>query len=78
MDRCRTPSAPAGAHELHGLPHTKLTLLGRVLDHHHPGRRTPTETTLFKSTGHGALDIATAAIIYTTARTRGLGTHLDL
>ncbi|SEL47194.1 hypothetical protein [Streptacidiphilus jiangxiensis] len=58
---------PAGAHELQGLPPERVTLLGSVLDGTHPGRRDDAELTVFKSTGHAALDVAAAAVAYASA-----------
>jgi ornithine cyclodeaminase/alanine dehydrogenase-like protein (mu-crystallin family) len=55
-------SPPAGAHELQGVDPDRVTLLGAVLDGTHPGRRDERELTVFKSTGHAALDIAAAAV----------------
>ncbi|MFD9127839.1 ornithine cyclodeaminase family protein [Kitasatospora sp. NPDC059571] len=69
---------PAGAHELADLPARRLTLLGAVLDGTHPGRRSPEELTVFKSTGHAALDVAAASVAYRLARAGGLGTEVDL
>ncbi|WP_329264165.1 NAD(P)-binding domain-containing protein [Streptomyces sp. NBC_01478] len=69
---------PAGAHELQGIPSHRITLLGSVLDGRHPGRREPAELTVFKSTGHAALDVAAAAVVHDVARARGMGTALGL
>jgi alanine dehydrogenase len=69
---------PAGAHELQGLPPDRVTLLGSVLDERHPGRREPSELTVFKSTGHAALDVAAATVAYDFARTHGTGSTVCL
>ncbi|MFJ1606156.1 ornithine cyclodeaminase family protein [Streptomyces sp. NPDC088253] len=69
---------PAGAHELQGIPPDRITLLGSVLDRRHPGRRGPTELTVFKSTGHAALDVAAAAVVHDIARAHGMGTILEM
>ena len=57
---------PAGAHELQGLAPGRVTLLGAVLDGTHPGRGAGdgarSGLTVFKSTGHAALDVAAAAV----------------
>jgi ornithine cyclodeaminase/alanine dehydrogenase-like protein (mu-crystallin family) len=53
---------PAGSHELQGVAAERVTLLGDVLAGRHPGRRTAAELTVFKSTGHAALDVAAAAV----------------
>lgn len=61
---------PAGAHELQGVDPARVTLLGTVLaDEHrtHEGRR-PRHSrglTVFKSTGHAALDVAAAHVAVT-------------
>jgi alanine dehydrogenase len=47
--------------------------LGDVLIGAHPGRRTPTEITLFDGTGVGLQDLAVAAVAVRRARERGLG-----
>lgn len=64
---------PAGAHELQGLDPDRAALVGAVLDGRHPGRSGPDELTLFKSTGHAALDVAAARVAYDLARSRGIG-----
>jgi alanine dehydrogenase len=57
---------PAGAHELQGVDPGRVTLLGAVLDGTHPGRgalgASNAELTVFKSTGHAALDVAAASV----------------
>ena len=69
---------PAGAHELGRVAAGRLTLLGSVLAGDVPGRRSPDELTLFKSTGHAALDVAAASVAYRTALALGLGSAVDL
>jgi ornithine cyclodeaminase/alanine dehydrogenase-like protein (mu-crystallin family) len=69
---------PAGALELQGLSHGRTTLLGSVLGGSHPGRTEPSELTVFKSTGHAALDVAAASVVYTFAREQGMGVPVDL
>ncbi|MEV7340215.1 NAD(P)-binding domain-containing protein [Streptomyces sp. NPDC093544] len=69
---------PAGAHELQGIPPHRITLLGSVLDGRSPGRREPNELTVFKSTGHAALDVAAAAVVHEVARAHGMGTTLEM
>ncbi|MEU1039132.1 ornithine cyclodeaminase family protein [Streptomyces sp. NPDC005551] len=74
-----TAGVPAGAHELQGLPPGRaVTLLGSVLSGDHPGRRSGTELTVFKSTGHAALDVAAAHVAHAVARAEGWGTLVDL
>ncbi|SEO21298.1 ornithine cyclodeaminase [Actinacidiphila rubida] len=60
-----TAAPPAGAHELQGLPPERAVLIGDVLSGRHPGRRHPHEITVFKSTGHAALDVAAAHVVLT-------------
>ncbi|MFD0304935.1 ornithine cyclodeaminase family protein [Streptomyces sp. NPDC127119] len=70
---------PAGAHELQDLPEGKaVTLLGSVLAGTNPGRRDETGLTLFKSTGHAALDVAAAHVAHAVAVREGWGTTVDL
>ncbi|WP_236653246.1 NAD(P)-binding domain-containing protein [Streptacidiphilus melanogenes] len=67
---------PAGAHELQGVPAARVTLLGSVLSGSHPGRRDAAELTVFKSTGHAALDVAAASVAYASAAaSRTLGSR---
>lgn len=54
--------APAGAHELQGLGAGRVTLLGAVLAGEAPGRGPADGWTVFKSTGHAALDVAAGAV----------------
>lgn len=69
---------PAGAYELQGVDSGNLTLLGAVLGGSVPGRRSEDKLTVFKSTGHAALDIAAAAVALERARARGLGVEIDI
>jgi ornithine cyclodeaminase/alanine dehydrogenase-like protein (mu-crystallin family) len=69
---------PAGAHELQGLTPDHATLLGAVLDRRHIGRRTSFELTVFKSTGHAALDVAAASVVYRFARDHATGTTVEM
>jgi ornithine cyclodeaminase/alanine dehydrogenase-like protein (mu-crystallin family) len=69
---------PAGAHELQGLSEKDVALLGSVLDGDHPGRTLASELTVFKSTGHAAFDVAAASVVYDIARSRGIGSAIDL
>ncbi|MEU6375018.1 ornithine cyclodeaminase family protein [Streptomyces sp. NPDC046909] len=56
---------PSGAHELQGLPDDcGVTLLGSVLAGEAPGRSSPGSLTVFKSTGHAALDVAAAYVVH--------------
>ncbi|MFE4696115.1 ornithine cyclodeaminase family protein [Streptomyces sp. NPDC056738] len=70
---------PSGAHELQDLPLGRtVTLLGQVLGGDHSGRRADDELTLFKSTGHAALDVAAAHVAYTVARAEAWGTRVAM
>ncbi len=65
---------PAGAHELQGVDPARVRLVGSVLDTGGvpPGR----DLTLFKSTGHAALDVAAGSVALRRARKLGLGRTL--
>ncbi|MEU3792829.1 NAD(P)-binding domain-containing protein [Streptomyces fructofermentans] len=74
-----TTPPPSGAHELQGLPpDRRVTLLGSVLGGDLPGRPDEERITLFKSTGHAALDVAAAHVAHAVATSRGWGTLLDM
>lgn len=73
-----TEPPPAGAWELQGTDPARARLIGDVLAGRRPGRRSAAELTLFKSTGHAALDVAAASVVYRAARERGLGIAVDL
>ncbi|GAA4912999.1 ornithine cyclodeaminase/alanine dehydrogenase-like protein (mu-crystallin family) [Nonomuraea thailandensis] len=73
-----TEPPPAGAWELQGADPVAARLIGAVLDGADPGRGSAEELTLFKSTGHAALDVAAASVAYRVARERGLGLNVDL
>jgi ornithine cyclodeaminase/alanine dehydrogenase-like protein (mu-crystallin family) len=68
---------PAGAYELQGIPSEQITLLGSLLDGQ-VAAGGPAPLTVFKSTGHAALDVAAAAVVYDSARADSTGTVLDL
>ena len=62
-DGAVTAAPPAGAHELQGVDPSRVTLLGAVLDGNSNASRTSeAELTVFKSTGHAALDVAAASV----------------
>ncbi|GAA2206795.1 ornithine cyclodeaminase [Nonomuraea monospora] len=73
-----TEPPPAGAWELQGIDPGAARLIGAVLDGSDQGRGSAEELTLFKSTGHAALDVAAASVAYRVARERGLGFTVDL
>ncbi len=73
-----TNPPPAGAVELQGLDPTVVTEVGEVLAGTKPGRRSDSEITLYKSTGHAVEDAATARLVYDRARAEGAGAVLPL
>jgi ornithine cyclodeaminase/alanine dehydrogenase-like protein (mu-crystallin family) len=73
-----TEPPPAGAWELQGTDPADAALIGAVLDGSRPGRRSDAELTVFKSTGHAALDVAAASVVHRVARERDLGILVDL
>jgi ornithine cyclodeaminase/alanine dehydrogenase-like protein (mu-crystallin family) len=73
-----TNPPPAGAHELQGLEPDSVTEVGEVLAGTRPGRRSPQELTLYKSTGHAAEDAAAARLVYNRAVAEGAGVRLPL
>ena len=76
--RDATAPRPAGAVELQGIDPAALTLLGDVLAGRAPGRRSPDEVTVFKSTGHAVEDVAACAVALRRAHALGVGTALPL
>ena len=54
---------PAGSHELQGLDPSVAVELGEVLSGSHPGRTSPEEITVYKSTGHAVEDAVAAALV---------------
>jgi ornithine cyclodeaminase/alanine dehydrogenase-like protein (mu-crystallin family) len=73
-----TNPPPAGAVELQGLDPAGVTELGEVLAGTRPGRRSPEEITLYKSTGIAVEDAATARLVYDRAMATGTGSRLTL
>lgn len=73
-----TNPPPAGAHELQGLDPETVTEVGEVLSGKKPGRRSPEELTVYKSTGHAVEDAATARLVYDRALRDGVGVRLPL
>jgi alanine dehydrogenase len=73
-----TSAPPAGAHELQGLDPASVTEVGEVIAGTRPGRTSPAELTLYKSTGIAVEDAATARLVYDRARQEGVGTELPL
>jgi alanine dehydrogenase len=73
-----TNPPPAGAVELQGLDPDSITEVGEVLAGTKPGRTSPDEITIYKSTGHAVEDAATARLIYDRAKAEGVGVSLVL
>ena len=73
-----TSPPPAGAAELQGIAPDKLTEVGEVLSGDRPGRQSPTEITVYKSTGIAVEDAAAARLVYDAALARGIGAKLTL
>jgi ornithine cyclodeaminase/alanine dehydrogenase-like protein (mu-crystallin family) len=73
-----TTPPPAGAVELQGLDPAALTEVGEVLAGTRPGRTSPDEITVYKSTGHAVEDAATARLVYDRALAEGVGVSLPL
>ena len=64
---------PAGAVELQALDRNDVVELGDVIGGREPGRRSATEITVYKSTGHAVQDVAAARLIYDAAVAAGVG-----
>lgn len=73
-----TNPPPAGAYELQGLDPERVTEVGEVIAGTKPGRTSPSEITVYKSTGHAVEDAATARLVYDRALREGAGTKLPL
>jgi alanine dehydrogenase len=70
---------PAGAVELAGLDDSDVHAeLGELVSGAKPGRTTHAETTLYKSVGIAAQDLAAAAIVLAVAQERGTGLTIEL
>jgi alanine dehydrogenase len=69
---------PAGAHELQGLDPDSVTEVGEVLAGTRPGRTSPTELTVYKSTGLAVEDAAAAELVLRRARRSGVGTTVTV
>ncbi|MCL4532261.1 MAG: ornithine cyclodeaminase family protein, partial [Actinobacteria bacterium] len=55
-----------------------LPELSEIVAGRQPGRRSPSDVTIFESHGLGLEDVAVAAHVYRRARERGLGQEIDL
>ena len=73
-----TNPPPAGAWELQGLDVERLTEVGEVLAGVRPGRQTPSDLTVYNSTGHAVEDVAAARLVFDRARATGAGIQLRL
>ncbi len=69
---------PTGSAELQGLDPSTIAEIGEVLAGEHPGRRSPDELTLYKSTGHAVEDAAAARQVFDRASAGGIGRTFEL
>lgn len=76
-DAVRMPP-PAGAHELQGLAADAVTELGEVIAGTRPGRTSPDQLTVYKSTGHAIEDAAAVRLVYERAIAEGAGQKVIL
>jgi len=73
-----TNPPPAGAHELQGLDPDAVTEIGEVLAGARPGRTSPEELTVYKSTGHAVEDAAAADLVHRRALETGAGVTVTI
>jgi ornithine cyclodeaminase/alanine dehydrogenase-like protein (mu-crystallin family) len=73
-----TNPPPAGAHELQGLDPDTVTEVGEVLAGTRPGRTSPGELTIYKSTGLAVEDAAAADLVYRRALEAGSGVRVSI
>ena len=73
-----TNPPPTGAHELQGLDPNEITEVGEVLAGTKPGRRSDSDITVYKSTGHAVEDAAAARLVFDRAVRERAGTKLPL
>jgi alanine dehydrogenase len=73
-----TSPPPAGAHELQGIDPARVTEVGEVIAGTKPGRTSPEEITVYKSTGIAVEDAATARLVYDAALKARAGKKLEL
>jgi ornithine cyclodeaminase/thiomorpholine-carboxylate dehydrogenase len=69
---------PVGCSELQGLDPNFGTELGEMLLGQQPGRRSETETTIYKSMGHAMEDLVAANLVYRKALERKMGMQVEL
>ncbi|MBL8061428.1 MAG: ornithine cyclodeaminase family protein [Anaerolineales bacterium] len=69
---------PAGSAEVQGLNSDFGTELGEMLLKQKPGRRSETETTIYKSMGHAMEDLVAANLVYRKAITENAGIQIEL
>ena len=69
---------PAGAHELQGLRPESVTEIGEVIAGTQPGRTSPDQLTVYKSSGHAVEDAAAARLVYERALADGAGQRVSL
>lgn len=69
---------PVGCSELQGLSADFGTELGEMLLGQKTGRRSETETTIYKSMGHAMEDLVAANLVYQKALERNMGMKVEL
>ena len=69
---------PAGAHELQGIRPESVTEIGEVIAGTKPGRTSPEQLTVYKSTGHAVEDAAAARLVYERALAEGAGQRVAI
>ncbi|HEV3309711.1 MAG TPA: ornithine cyclodeaminase family protein [Chloroflexota bacterium] len=69
---------PAGAIELQGMDSDTVTEIGEVLNGTRPGRTSPEQITVYKSTGHAVEDAAAAGLVYDAATRASIGATITI
>lgn len=69
---------PSGSAELQGLPADFGTELGEMLLKQKAGRRSESETTVYKSMGHAMEDLVAANLVYQKAIEKKMGMEVEL
>jgi ornithine cyclodeaminase/alanine dehydrogenase-like protein (mu-crystallin family) len=73
-----TNPPPAGSSDLQGLDPDTVVEVGEVLAGTRPGRTSPDELTVYKSTGHAVEDAAAAELVYRRALESGAGVTVSI
>ncbi len=69
---------PAGANELQGHDPDVMVEMGEILSGRAVGRKSDTDLTVYKSTGHAIEDLAAARLVLDTAVAAGLGSRVPI